>query len=453
MADSSRGFRIISPTAILGYGFPEASLHRGMERRPHALAVDAGSVDPGPYYLGAGIPFVSREAVHRDLRLLLRAARSADIPMLIGTAGGAGARAHVDWTLDILGVVAREEGCTLDAGVIYSDVPERTVRRHLERGELEPLDHAPALDAERLGETSAIVAQIGCPPIQRALRRGFQLVVCGRAYDPAVFAAPAIEAGHSPALALHMGKILECAAIAAEPGSGRDAVLGTLYADYFDLETLSDERRFTDYSVAAHALYEKSNPYRLPGPEGTLDLTDARYEELADGRVRVSGSQLAGDSPHRVKIEGARKTGYRALFIAGSRDPGFLHQLDAIAGHISGEVRARYPDVRTELHVYGRDGVMGPREPAAGPAGNEVGLVVETLAPDQDTASAACALFRSTMLHYGYPGRMSTAGNLAFPFSPSDIPCGPCYEFSIYHLMASDAEQSAFQAIGQEIGT
>ena len=63
----------------------------------------------------------------------------------------------------------------------------------------------------------------------RALDEGFRIVVCGRAYDPAVFATPAIRAGYSPALALHMGKILECAAIAADPGSGRDCVLGTLY--------------------------------------------------------------------------------------------------------------------------------------------------------------------------------------------------------------------------------
>jgi hypothetical protein len=39
------------------------------------------------------------------------------------------------------------------------------------------------------------------------------------------------------------------------------------------------------------------------------------------------------------------------------------------------------------------------------------------------------------MLHYGFPGRVSTAGNLAFPFSPLNIPAGPVYEFNIYHLV------------------
>ncbi len=51
--------RILSPTAILGYGFPRESFEEGMSRRPDVIGVDAGSTDPGPYYLGAGKPFVN----------------------------------------------------------------------------------------------------------------------------------------------------------------------------------------------------------------------------------------------------------------------------------------------------------------------------------------------------------------------------------------------------------
>ena len=42
--------RVLSPTAILGYGFPEESFIEGMRRKPHVIAVDAGATDPGPYY-------------------------------------------------------------------------------------------------------------------------------------------------------------------------------------------------------------------------------------------------------------------------------------------------------------------------------------------------------------------------------------------------------------------
>ena len=38
-------------------------------------------------------------------------------------------------------------------------------------------------------------------------------------------------------------------------------------------------------------------------------------------------------------------------------------------------------------------------------------------------------------MHYGYEGRKATAGNLAFPFAPSDVEFGAVYEFSVYHLM------------------
>ena len=45
-------FRLLSTSGILGYGFPEPSLMAGMERKPDAIGVDGGSVDPGPHYLG-----------------------------------------------------------------------------------------------------------------------------------------------------------------------------------------------------------------------------------------------------------------------------------------------------------------------------------------------------------------------------------------------------------------
>lgn len=52
----ARTFKILSPTAILGYGFPEESFLKAMSESPDLIAVDAGSSDPGPHYLGAGKP-------------------------------------------------------------------------------------------------------------------------------------------------------------------------------------------------------------------------------------------------------------------------------------------------------------------------------------------------------------------------------------------------------------
>ena len=45
-------FKVLSPTAILGYGFPQESFYRAMDMNPDAIAVDAGSTDPGPVLSG-----------------------------------------------------------------------------------------------------------------------------------------------------------------------------------------------------------------------------------------------------------------------------------------------------------------------------------------------------------------------------------------------------------------
>ncbi len=50
-------------------------------------------------------------------------------------------------------------------------------------------------------------------------------------------------------------------------------------------------------------------------------------------------------------------------------------------------------------------------------------------------AAAAAGAARSLLLHWSYPGRIATAGNLALPFSPAEIPAGQVFEFNIYHLL------------------
>jgi len=434
-----REFRVLSPTAILGYGFPEKSFARGMARKPHLIAVDAGSTDPGPYYLGAGKSFTSRAAVKRDLTLILRAAMAASIPCIIGSAGGCGARAHVDWTKEIIDEVAREEGLAFPMAVIYADISQDLVLRALAEGRVWPLDPAPLLTADEVRRSVRIVAQMGAEPVLRALDAGCRIVLAGRCYDPVPFAAPAIREGFDPGLAYHLGKILECAAIAATPGSGRDCVLGVLREGFFEVETLSDDRRFTRISTAAHTLYEKSDPYTLPGPGGTLDLRGARFEALEGGRVRVSGTRFLPAHPYTLKLEGVRRVGYRTISIAGIRDPILIQEVDAVLAAVKDQVRADLSPGGTILfHLYGRNGVMGPLEPEKERLSHELGLVIEVIAPTQEEANSICSCVRSTLLHYGYPGRIATAGNLAFLYSPSDLVCGAVYEFNIYHLMAVD---------------
>lgn len=435
-------FRILSTTAILGYGFPVASFEAGMARNPHLIAVDAGSTDPGPYYLGAGISFTDRDAVKRDLELMLLAGVPRGIPIVIGTAGGSGGDRHLAWNREIIEEIAKEQGLHFKMAVIHAEIPKDQVKEALKAGKVKPLPPAMELDPEHLQETVSIVAQMGIEPIIKALDEGAQVVLAGRCYDPAVFAASAVRAGFDKGLAIHLGKILECASIAATPGSGSDCMFGYLRQDHFDVEPLNPIRKCTTLSVAAHTLYEKTDPYILPGPGGHLDLRQTEFTQLTDSITRVSGSKYVNAQQYTIKLEGARRIGYRTVSIAGARDPVLMEKIDEItqgvAERVADNFKGRGFDYKLLFTIYGRDGVMGSLEPQRKADGHEIGIIIEAVSDSQAHADTICAAARSTMLHYGYTGRRATAGNLAFPYSPSDFHAGEVYVFSVYHLLLVD---------------
>jgi hypothetical protein len=446
---------LLSPTAILGYGFPDSSFERGLSFGPDVIAVDAGSSDPGPYYLGSGKPFVSRVTVKRDLTYLLRSARTLKVPLVIGSAGGSGAKPHLDWCYDIMMEVAKEEGISFRLAVIPADVQQSDLRDAMCDGRIKPLGPVPELSEADIFDSTYLVAQMGIEPFLKALDGGAEVILAGRSYDPAVFAAFPIWKGYNKGLALHLGKILECAAIAALPGSGSDCMIGFLEEDRFMVEPANKGRRATVESVAAHTLYEKGDPYLLPGPGGDLDLYKTEFEQVTDRRVAVKGSAFS-EQPYTVKVEGAKKIGYRVITIAGARDPRFIEHLDEI---ISGVEERTIDNFQWEkgkfklmFHIYGKDGVLGEQEhhPIAG---HEVGIVIEAVAETQELAEAVLAFARSTMLHYGFPGRLATAGNLAFPYSPSDFKVGEAYVYSVHHLLSLTNPNEIFPVTFEEVGS
>ena len=444
---------LLSPTAILGYGFPDSSFERGLSFGPDVIAVDAGSTDPGPYYLGSGTPFVPRASVKRDLTYLLRAARTLRVPLLIGSAGGSGAKPHLEWCREIICEVAKEEGLSFRMAVIPADVPQLYLREALWDQRVKPLGPVSELTEADISDSTYLVAQMGMEPLIKALDGGADVILAGRCYDPAVFAAYPVWKGYPAGLALHLGKILECAAIAALPGSGSDCMVGFLEEDRFMVEPANMERQATVASVAAHTLYEKSNPYLLPGPGGSLDLYATKFEQVTERRVAVQGSSFR-PAPYTVKVEGTKKVGYRVITIAGARDPRFIEHLDEIIEGVkertAGNFNWEKGKFRLMFHTYGRNGVMGDQEPHLG-MGHEVGIVIEALAETQELAEAVLGFARSTMLHYGFSGRLATAGNLAFPYSPSDFKVGEAYVFSVHHLLPLKEPDEIFPVTFEEV--
>lgn len=432
--------RILSPTAILGYGFPLESFEEGMKRRPHVIAVDAGSTDPGPYYLGAGKSFTDYNSVKRDLEIMIPAAIEAGIPVIIGTGGGCGARPHVDFCEQIIREIAGEHQLTCNLAIIYSDIDKELIKQKLSQGDVVPIHPVPELTVKDIDDAVQIVAQLGEEPYIKALEAGANVILAGRSYDPSVFAALAIKEGFDKGLAIHLGKILECAAIAAIPGSGSDCMFGYLHKEDFVLEPLSPLRKCTTLSVAAHTLYEKTNPYLLPGPGGAIDLYQTTFTQIDDNKVQVKGSRFVPTDDYFVKLEGVKSMGFRTVSIAAAKDPIMIENIDSIVENVRERVVNNFKsygitDFFLDFKIYGKNGVMGMFPTLEQRVAHELCIVIEAVAPSQSQADTICGFARSTMLHFGYQGRISTAGNLAFPFSPSDFKVGEIYEFCIYHLM------------------
>jgi len=61
------------------------------------------------------------------------------------------------------------------------------------------------------------------------------------------------------------------------------------------------------------------------------------------------------------------------------------------------------------------------------------------------------AVFKQYFLHHGFPGRLSTGGNLAFPFTPPEVSAGTAYRFSAYHVMEVDALAPLFPVVVENL--
>ena len=171
----------------------------------------------------------------------------------------------------------------------------------------------------------------------------------------------------------------------------------------------------------------------------------------------MTGSLHAPSSKkYTIKLEGVKKIGYRTVSIAGCRDPIMISKIDDIIKGVKERVADNFNELNKDYYldfkIYGRNGVMGALEPNKSTTSHELGIVIEAVSEDQSTANTICSFARSTMLHYGYEGRIATAGNLAFPYSPSDFKAGEVYAFNVYHLIEVNDPTELFPMEIYDIG-
>lgn len=436
--------RILTPIGMLGYGFSKGLFWAAIEEGVDAVILDSGSTDSGPAKLALGSTTVTREGYKRDLSLLVAACHSHRVPILIGSAGGDGANAHVDLFLEIIAdIIAKNSYRTLNVISIYSEIPKDLVHRKLEDNAIIPCGKAvPQLLPHDVDTATRIVAQMGLEPYLKAMTEypDFDIIIGGRAYDPAPYAAFCLYHGFTDlGIAYHMGKLMECGALCAIPKASE--ALAIVRHDSFDIVPLNPKSRCTPISVAAHALYEKTRPDILHGPGGALLLTGATYEQLPDDRtVRIRGATFKPEEQGKftVKLEGACPSGYHSIFFGGIRDPILIAQLDDYITRVTAAVKEQILfsyDLR--FITYGVNGVMGNLDQSLSPdqMPREVGICGHARAKTQAEADYVVNLARIYCTHAPYPHQLATAGNFAMPFSPCEVPMGQVSEFCIYHIM------------------
>jgi hypothetical protein len=453
---TEQGVGIIFPSRMLGAGFTEESVRRGIAMGATAIAIDGGSTDSGPHYLGAGVAKTSASAVERDLRILLAAARENRIPLIVGSCGTSGTDAGVDWIADIAARIAAEDRLSFRMARIYIELDPATVIAAIRKRRVRSLPPSGDLSPEEVQSCSHIVALMGHHPIVAALEAGADVVLAGRATDTSMVAAIALMHGLPAGPSWHAAKIAECGGqCTTDPTAG--GVLVRIDASGFTVSPLAAEAACTPASVAAHMMYENADPFRLIEPTGALDTTTATYTPLDGRAVRVEGSRFEASAQATAKLEGARLAGYETISIVGIRDPHILAGLPVwlkylrtvLEDRVRATLNLEPGDYDVALQCYGANAILGPLEDSTG-APREVGVLFKVRAPSQETATAIAKTANPLLLHLPLPG-MSYLPSFAFATSPAEIERGPSYEFVLNHVLELEPGTGLFRTDLSEV--
>ena len=452
--DKSVTTKILIPSGALGLGYDRDALMRGIAHNPDLIAIDGGSTDSGPHYLGTGTSKYSRSSIKSEWRELMQTRAIANVPLVIGTAGTCGADDAVDWLLDITKEIATETNQNVTVAVLKSGQPVDRIITALDQGRITPLQPVINVDHNLLQSCTNIVALAGAEQIQAALNTGADIIIAGRATDTAIIAALPLARGCHAGGAWHGAKIGECGALATtNPSSG--SILITFDADGFTVEPMGQAARATPYTVSAHMLYENSNPLQLYEPGGHLDVTCATYTALDDRRVHVTGSTWIPSETYTVKLEGARCSGYQCVSLALIREARYVQNIQAWTKAVEQKCRDKAQeriaeDFTLELRIIGLNATLGAQDLNAS-LGTEVGVLGIITASNEVVAKEVAKMLNPYLLHHPL-SQDEEMPTFAFPFSPNEMNRGEIYEFCLNHVMDLDDPMQAFSLTIEQVG-
>ncbi len=449
--------RVLVPSGALGLGYDKEALERGLEMLPDIIAIDGGSTDSGPSYLGRGVSKYSRASTKLEWRGLIEARARADVPLVIGTAGTCGADSAVDWLVEITEEILGDLGQRAKVAVLKSNQPVARVKNALAKGDVTPLYPAPEIDGDLLDSCSNIVALAGAEQIGAALDTGADIVIAGRTTDTAIIAALPLMRGCHSGAAWHGAKIGECGALCAtNPQSG--VIMVEFDEQGFTVTPLAEGAHASPHTVSAHMLYENSDPFVLYEPGGHLDVTQASYSALDKTRVRVTGSEWVASDRYTVKLEGARRVGYQVIALTLLRDAHYVANAEAWCTDIVRKCRAKAEErldlqsdeFSIELRVIGRNATLGALENRDGEA-VELGVLGIVTAQTPQLVDEIGKMLNPYLLHHPLT-REEEQPTFAFPFSPAEVNRGEIYEFCLNHVMTLKDPMEAFRLDVRQIG-
>lgn len=274
-------------------------------------------------------------------------------------------------------------GVTLNVAVVLGDDLQPRAEEFRSLG-IREMDTGAELPAK----ITSMNAYLGGFPIARALAEGADVVITGRCVDSAVTLGALIHAfgwtmdDHDRLAAGTLcGHIIECGA----QSNGGNFTDWRLVPDYdnmgFPVAEVASDGSFvlgkpddtggliTPATVAEQMLYEIGDPRAYIVPDVVCDFTNARYEQVAKDRVRVTGAK-GRPATDTYKVSTTWPDGYKlgAIFMLGGREAAAKgrHSAEAIVK----KVRRMFPekgmaDFRdVSIEVIGAEATYGPHSRA-----------------------------------------------------------------------------------------
>ncbi|NLJ64178.1 MAG: DUF1446 domain-containing protein [Christensenellaceae bacterium] len=430
---------IMAAAGMLGSTFDEEAFYHALEANPAMIGCDSGTTDSGPYYLGAGVARMNRSAAKRDLTLMITEGIARSIPVLVGSAGTAGADANVDWMVDIVREIASEQKLRFKLAVIKTEIPQDMLMSYWEDGKILPLPGAEPLTREEISKVVRCVSAVGPEPFMQALREGAQVIIAGRTTDTSIFTAVPALAGLDNAFAWHAAKVLECGSLASVFEVKHGSMLAWIREDSASIAPGNPQMQASPVSVVSHTLYENADPFNLIEPGRKIHTKDAVYTAEDDRTVRITNTTMTR-IPYTVKLEGVRFEGYRRVAICGVRDPLILKQFSAWIDDTIKQTKSKIArgmglndtDYRLRYMVFGDPEQVGD---------NALGLMFDVIAATPEQANGIISNVWHTALHVPIRDWQGAQSQTAFPFSPPTLETqngGKTFSFCLNHVLSLD---------------